>query len=135
MLKLVQIPGLEDQEANEWKVRALVVCGKDPVRSALARWSREHPAGYKAIMKVMRMAAQTERVTNPKHVKRSSNPAHGQVYEMLGYTTVCRLMFFYDERREHCIVCTNDYEKGRGQQDAAFGRCAELKALYERHDL
>jgi len=113
----------------------LVVGGKDPVRAALDRWAREHPAGYKAIMKVMQLAAQQVRITNPKHVKRSGNPAHGQVYEMLGYTSVCRLMFFYDERRDRCIVCTNDYEKGRGDQDAAFRRCAELKGLYERHDL
>jgi hypothetical protein len=42
-------------------------------------------------------------------------------------------MFFYDAEDAALIVCTNEYEKGRGgsdSQDAAFARCAAFKKLY-----
>ncbi len=57
-LELVAIPGLNPQYETKWKIRALVVEGRDPVRAALSRWAKECPSDYKAIMKVMRLAAQ-----------------------------------------------------------------------------
>ena len=129
-LELVEIPGLEPRYETEWKVRALVIECRDPVRAALVRWMREYPDDFKAIMKVMRLAAQQKRVQNQKHVKKSANAKHGNVYEMIAYTGVARLMFFYDETENAIIVCTNEYEKSRGDQDAAFQRCADLRDLY-----
>lgn len=129
-IELLEIPGIEAEHQTVWKVRALVIDGRDPVRVALVRWLREYPDDYKAIMKVMRLAAQQERVINPKHVKKSSNSKHGNAYEMIAYTGVARLMFFYDDREEAIIVCTNEFEKGRGDQSAAFQRCASLRDLY-----
>jgi len=81
----------------------------------------------------MRLAAQLVRVQNPKHVKKSANPRHGNVYEMLAYTGAARLMFFYDDEERALIVCTNEYEKSKGDQDAAFARCAALRELYLKH--
>ncbi len=82
-------------------------------------------------MKVMCLAAQQDRVRNPKHVKKSGNAAHGNVYEMIAYTSRARLMFFYDDAEESLIICTNEYEK-KGDQDAAFARCAALREIYEQ---
>jgi hypothetical protein len=131
MLKLVEIPALDPKLETAWKVRALVVGDKDPVRAALSRWRRERPEDFKRIMKVMGLAAQQERVLNPKHVKKSNNESDGPVYEMLSYTGAARLMFFYDrEAGAAIIVCTNDYEKSRGSQSAAFKLCGELRTLY-----
>lgn len=129
-ITLEDIPGVDARCEKVWKVRALVVDGRDPVRAALARWQKGHPGDYKAILKVMRLAAQQRRVNNPKHVKKSTNPRHENVYEMIAYTGVARLMFFYDERDYALIVCTNEYEKSRGDQDAAFQRCDEFRKLY-----
>src|SRR5437764_1201664 len=129
-LELVEIPGFEPRHETIWKVRALVVNGRDPVRAALARWSQGDQKDYKAIMKVMRLAAQQEHIHNPKHVKKSANPKHSNVYEMLAYTEKARLMFFYDDTERALIICTNEYEKGVGDQDAAFRLCSELRKLY-----
>jgi len=60
-LELVEIPGLEQRFETEWRVRALVVDGKSPVLAALARWHSRNTDDYKAIMKVMRLAAQQEK--------------------------------------------------------------------------
>ena len=130
-IELVEIPGIEPRFETVWKVRALVIDERDPVRTALLQWKREYPKDFRAILKVMRIAAQQRRVLNPKQVKKSTNPKHGDVYEMIAYTGVARLMFFYDEADETLIICTNKYEKGRGEQDAAFERCATLRDLYQ----
>ena len=132
-IELLEIPGIEPRHETVWKVRALVVEDRDPVGDAMYEWGRKHPDDYRAILKVMRLAAQQRRVTNPKHVKISANPDHGDVYEMIAYTGVARLMFFYDETDAAMIVCTNPYEKGRGSQDAAFGRCAAFRDLYRKN--
>jgi hypothetical protein len=132
-LELVEIPGLDNIHQTRWRVRALVIDGRDPVRVALLHWKREYPVDYKAIMKVMRLIGQQDRLRNPKHVKKSNNPAHGPVYEMIAYTGVARLMFFYDERGESLIVCTNEYQKSQGDQDAAFQKCAALRNIYLRY--
>lgn len=40
-------------------------------------------------------------------------------------------MFFYDDRSQDLIICTNAHEKGSSaDQDAAFARCAAYKTLY-----
>jgi hypothetical protein len=129
-LELSDIPGLEARHQSVWKVRALVVDGRNPVLAALVRWQREYPSDYTAIMKVMRLAAQQKRVMNPKHVKKSADDKHGNAYEMIAYTGVARLMFFYDEDEESLIVCTNEFEKGGGDQSAAFQRCVTFRDLY-----
>lgn len=128
-VELQDIPGLDATCQTVWKIRSLAIDGKDPVRAALVDWQRKYPADFKAIYKVMKLAGQQHRVQNPKHIKKSSNPAHGNAYEMIAYTGVCRLMFFYDEQDASIIVCTNPFEKG-GDQDAAFGRCAAFRDLY-----
>jgi hypothetical protein len=129
-VELVEIDGIEKRHETVWKIRALVVADRNPVTEALWRWQRKHPNDYTAILKVMRLAGQQFRVQNPKHVKKSTNPAHGEVYEMLAYTGVARMMFFYDDEDDALIICTNEYEKGGGDQDAAFARCAAFKTLY-----
>lgn len=129
-IELSDIPGLEARHQTEWKVRALVVDGRNPVLAALVRWQREYPSDYKAIMKVMRLAAQQKRVLNPKHVKKSADDKHGNAYEMIAYTGIARLMFFYDEDEESLIICTNEFEKGGGDQSAAFQRCVTFRELY-----
>jgi hypothetical protein len=111
-------------------VRALVVDHHDPVRRALTRWQQDYPNEYKAILKVMRLAAQQRRVLNPRHVKKTNNPRHGDVYEMIAYTGIARLMFFYDDDDDALIICTNEYEKSKGSQESAFQRCADFRDLY-----
>lgn len=129
-IELVEIPGLDTRCQTEWRVRALVVDGRDPVRAALIRWQSDYPDDYKAIMKAMRIAAQQYRVRNPKLVKKSADKKHGNAYEFIAYTNIARLMFFYDEAEDSLIVCTNEFEKGGGDQSAAFKRCVDLRDLY-----
>lgn len=129
-IELQEIDGLEPKYETRWKIRALVIDGKNPVKAALVRWEKEREQDFKKIMKVMRLAAQQDKVRNPTHVKKSTNPAHGNAYEMLAYSDVARLMFFYDETEESVIVCTNEFEKSRGNQSAAFERCVILRDFY-----
>lgn len=132
-ITLAEIPGLDPAVQTVWKVRELVIDDHHPVQVALDRWIKEHPAGHKTILKVMRLAAQQERVLNPKHVKKSTNPKHGDVYEMIAYTEIPRLFFFYEKGTDSLIICTNDFDKGDGDQDAAFKRCADLRDFYRKH--
>jgi hypothetical protein len=132
-IELVDIPELSVPLNAKWQVRALVVDGRDPVRVALFNWKRAYPNDYKAIIKVLKLAASQRRVLNQKHVKKSRNKAHGEVFEAIAYTGIARLMFFYDEREKSLIVCTNEYEKGSGDQDVAFERCAKLRDFYQRN--
>jgi hypothetical protein len=133
-LTLAEIPGLELDPQAIWKVRALVFGypegDRNPTLAALERWNRKYPLAYKTIIKVMKIAALKKRVHNPKHVKQSSNPKHGEVYEMMAYKDVPRLFFFYEEGSENLIICTNEFEKSGGDQDAAFARCACFRDLY-----
>lgn len=130
-ITLEDIPGLDLPAQALWQVKVLVVDGHDEVLPALLRWKREHHEAFKAIVKVLKITAQQHRVHNEKHVRKSTNPAHGDVYEMRAHKKTARMMFFYAEDSDALIICTNPYEKGRGDQDAAFARCAEFKRLFE----
>lgn len=134
-ITLEDIPELDLPAQALWQVKALVVDGRSPALAALADWKRKRPDDYRKILNSMKMAARVHRLTNNrKHVAKNQNPDHGEVFEFIAYTGKARLMFFYDERSEAIIVCTNAHEKGNSsQQDAAFGRCAVYKALYLKH--
>lgn len=133
-ITLTEIPGLDPAVQTVWKVRALVIGDRNPVQAALERWAEDHPNAHKAILKVMRLAAQQQRVKKEEHVKRTSKPRkHGDVYEMRAHTDIARLFFFYEEGSESLIICTNDYDKGNRDQDAAFQRCADLRDFYRKY--
>jgi len=128
-IELVDIPKLSIPIHSRWQVKALVINGRDPARAALVDWKRKHPTDYEAIIKVLKFAASVYRVNNPQHVKQTENQKHGDVYEAIAYTGIACLMFFYDETA-NLIICTNEYEKGRGDHDLAFRRCASLHDYY-----
>lgn len=133
-ISLADIPGIDLGSHMRWRVVALELDGKSPVLAGLLEWKRNNEADYKKIMKVMRIAAQMERVRDPNHVKKSDNPDHKGVYEMRAHKGSARVMFFYSERDRAVIVCTNPYFKSKpsqSEQDNAFALCARMKALYE----
>lgn len=132
-LELIEIPGMELSHQTCWKVRALAVDGSSPALNALLVWAKSQKADYNKIMKVMRIVGQTRYIVDPKKVKKSSNSQHEGVYEMRAHRGHARLMFFYSEEEESVVVCTHDYWKGRGSQDSAFRRCAELRQFYLSH--
>ncbi len=131
-IDLLEIPGLRAEEQGRWQVRALAFDGQSPALVALHEWQKTQPADFKKIMKVMRIVGGMHRVPDENKVKRNENPAHGEVFEMRAHKGHARMMFFYSDRDEAAVVvCTNDFWKGKGSQDAAFARCAKLKQLYE----
>ena len=131
-IELLEIPGLRADEQTRWQVRALAIDGQSPALAALGQWQKNANADYKKIMKVLRIVGGMHRVPDQNKVKRSENPAHGDVYEMRAHKGHARMMFFYSERDDAVVaVCTNDFWKGKGSQDGAFARCAKLKQLYE----
>jgi hypothetical protein len=134
-IELVEIPSVRPEEQSRWKVRALSLDGHSPALVALHEWQKKEFADFKKIMKVMRMVGGMHRVPDQNKVKRCENPAYGEIYEMRAHKGHARLMFFYSEREDAAVVvCTNDYWKEKGSQDAAFARCAKLKQIYESHD-
>lgn len=134
-LELLEIPGVETSHQTSWKIRALAIDGAAPALDALLAWEKSEKADFKKIMKVMRIVGQSERVRDEKHVKKSSNADHENVYEMRAHRGHARLMFFYSEENDAVVVCTNFYWKGKGDQDIAFGQCSRLKQLCRKAKL
>lgn len=136
-LDLQEIPGLSQNDQTHWQVRVLVIetegQRKSPALDALDEWKTNQRGDYNKIFKVMKRVAQTTRVRDPNHVKRSGNPDHGEVYEMRAHRGHARLMFFYARHEKTAVVvCTNAHWKNKGSQDQAFGLCDQLKKLYDK---
>lgn len=135
-VQLLKIPGIEAHYETVWQVRVLEIEGKNLVLESLAEWGRDAPGDYKKVMKILRMVGLTDRIRDPKKVKKSQNPKHKDVYEIRADKGSARLMFFYCRSRQSAVICTNTYWKAKSsqsEQDAAFDRCAKLKAYYERN--
>lgn len=133
-IDLVEFPGLDLPVGARWAIQALRINGKSPALAAILDWKRHRPADYRKIIKVMALVATKQRVTDEKHVKKTSKPQHhGEIYEMRAHRGQARLFFFYDNNKEAVVVCTNEYIKGKGSQDSAFQRCANLRKIYLDH--
>jgi len=134
-IELIQIPGVTNQQQTRWLVRILQINGSDLVRGSLAKWERESPGDYKKIMKVLSILGQVDRIRDEKHVKKSDNPKHDKVYEIRAHRGSARLMFFYSEKTQSAVICTNSYWKAKDskkEQDQAFETCHQLKQIYEQ---
>lgn len=123
-----------------WKLRVLTLekngTKKSPALEALADWSKNQQKDFKKISKVIQRVGQTQRVRDEKHVKKSSNPKHENVYEIRADKGHARLMFFYSEHEKTAVfVCTNPYWKNQGSQDQAFETCDKLRRLYEQQKI
>lgn len=137
--KVTKVDGISDlsQEHWIWKLRVLTLekdnITKSPALEALSDWAKNQKPDFKKIIKVIQLVGQTHRVQNPKHVKKSSDPKHDNVYEIRADKGHARLMFFYSEDEGTAIfVCTNPYWKGDGSQDQAFETCNKLRLAYEK---
>jgi hypothetical protein len=94
------------------------------------RWKCEYHYDFKAIMKSDALGCPAEETAKSKPCKEVSKCKHRNLYEMIAYTGVARLMFFYDDTEN----ATEEHEKSRGDQDAAFQRCADLRDLYVAYE-
>lgn len=140
--KVAKVDGISDlsQEHWLWKLRVLTIekdnIKKSPALEALVDWSQNQKPDFKKIKKVIQIVGQTHRVKNEKHVKASSNPKHENVYEILAYRGLARMMFFYSEDEGTAIfVCTNKFWKTDDNQDQAFETCNKLRIAYEKQKL
>lgn len=134
-VELIQIPGVTNHHQHVWQVRVLQINGRDLVLGSLAEWQRKSPGDYKKIMKVLSMIGQVDRIRDEKKVKRSANPKHDGVYEIRADKGSARLMFFYCEKTQAAVICTNTYWKTKSskkEQDQAFETCHKLKQIYEQ---
>jgi len=123
-----------------WKLRVLTLekngSKKSPALEALVDWSENQEQDFKKISKVIARVGQLHRVQDEKHVKKSSNPKHENVYEIRADKGHARLMFFYSEHEKTAVfVCTNPYWKNKGNQDQAFETCDKFRRLYEQQKL
>jgi hypothetical protein len=134
-IELIQLPGVTNQQQTRWLVRVLQINGRDLVLGSLADWQRKSPGDHKKIMKVLSMIGQVDRIRDEKKVKKSANPKHDGVYEIRADKGSARLMFFYCEKSQSAVICTNAYWKAkssRQEQDQAFETCHKLKQIYEQ---
>lgn len=134
-IQLIQIPGVTNQQQTRWLVRVLQINQRDLVFGSLAEWERKSPGDYKKIMKVLQMIGQLDRIRDEKHVKKSDNPKHDGVYEIRAHKGSARLMFFYSEKAQAAVICTNAYWKAKDskkEQEQAFETCHKLKQIYEQ---
>ena len=140
--KVTKVDGISDlsQEHWLWKLRVLTLekdgIKKSPALEALADWSQNQKADFKKIKKVIQIVGQTHRVHDKKHVKKSSNLKHENVYEMRAHRGLARMMFFYSEDEGTAIfVCTNKFWKTDDNQDQAFDACNNFRIAYEKQKL
>jgi len=136
-VELIQIPGVTNHHQLVWQVRVLQVNGRDFVLGSLVEWQRTSPGDYKKIMKVLSMIGQVDRIRDEKKVKKSTNPKHDGVYEIRADKGSARLMFFYCEKTQAAVICTNTYWKAKDskkEQDQAFETCHKLKLIYEQQN-
>ena len=140
--KVTKVDGISDlsQEHWLWKLRVLTLekdsIKKSPALEALVDWSQNQKPDFKKIKKVIQIVGQTHRVQNEKHVTKSSNKKHENVYEIRADKGHARLMFFYSEDEGTAIfVCTNPYWKGEGNHDQAFETCNNFRIAYEKQNL
>jgi hypothetical protein len=134
-IELIQIPGVTNHQQTHWLVRVLRINGRDLVLGSLVEWERNSPGDYKKIMKVLSMIGQVDRIRDEKKVKKSGNAKHDGVYEIRADKGSARLMFFYCEKSQSAVVCTNTYWKTKSskkEQDQAFETCHKLKQIYEQ---
>jgi hypothetical protein len=134
-IELIQIPGVTNQHQTRWLVRVLQFNDRDLVLGSLVKWKRESPSDYNKIMKVLQMIGQLDRIRDEKHVKKSDNPKHDKVYEIRAHRGSARLMFFYCEKNQSAVICTNTYWKAKDskkEQDQAFETCHKLKQIYDQ---
>ena len=134
-VELIHVPGVTNQHQTHWLVRVLQINGRNLVLGDLAEWQRKSPGDYKKIMKVLSMIGQVDRVRDEKKVKKSANPKHDGVYEIRADKGSARLMFFYCEKTQAAVICTNTYWKTKSskkEQDQAFETCHKLKQIYEQ---
>lgn len=134
-VELIQIPGVTNHHQFVWQVRVLQINGRDLVLGSLGEWQRKSPGDYKKIMKVLSMIGQLDRIRDEKKVKKSANPKHDEVYEIRADKGSARLMFFYCEKTQAAVICTNTYWKTKSskkEQDQAFETCHKLKQIYEQ---
>jgi putative component of toxin-antitoxin plasmid stabilization module len=135
-VELIQIPGVTNHQQLVWQVRVLQINNRNLVLGPLAEWERKSPGDYRKIMKVLSMIGQVDRIRDEKKVKKSSNPKHDGVYEIRADKGSARLMFFYCEKTQAAVICTNTYWKTKSskkEQDQAFETCHILKQRYEQH--
>lgn len=140
--KVTKVDGISDisQKHWLWKLRVLTLekdnITKSPALEALVDWEKNQKPDFKKIKKVIQIVGQTDRVKNEKHVVKSSNAKHENVYEIRADKGHARLMFFYSEDEGTAIfACTNPYWKGKGSQDEAFETCNKLRIAYEKQKL
>ena len=134
-VELIQIPGVTNHQQTHWLIRALQINGRDLVLGSLVEWQRKSPGDYKKIMKVLSMIGQVDRIRDEKKVKKSANPKHDGIYEIRADKGSARLMFFYCEKTQAAVICTNTYWKTKSskkEQDQAFETCHKLKQIYEQ---
>ena len=112
-LELIQIPGVANHHQSFWLVRVLQIDGKNLVLGPLVEWSRNSKSDYKKIMKVLTMIGQVHRIWDQKKVKKSNNPKHEGVYEIRAHKDSARLMFFYCDKKQQVVICTNTYWKSK----------------------
>jgi len=132
-IRLLEIPGLDERDQTECKIRVLSIDGSDLVLGHLEQWRINQKEDFKKIMKVMKLAACHKRVRNEKHVRKTGIKEQGPVYEMRADKGHARLFFFYDDTDDQLIVCTNTYWKGKGAKKAqhhAFEHCSKLRTIY-----
>jgi putative component of toxin-antitoxin plasmid stabilization module len=134
-IELIQIPGVTNHDQIIWQVRVLQINGRNAVLGPLIEWERKSPGDYKKIMKVLSIIGQVNRVRDEKKVKKSANPKHDGVYEIRADKGSARLMFFYCQKAQAAVICTNTYWKTKSskkEQDQAFETCHKLKQIYEQ---
>lgn len=134
--ELKEVDGLSESDQTHWKIRILTVNQngetKSPAMDSLEEWSKNQKADFNKIIKVMKRVGQTTRVKDPKHVKKSTNEKHEDVYEMRADKGHARLMFFYSQKNKTAVaVCTNPFWKGKGDQNQAFEICDQMRKIYE----
>lgn len=136
-VRLVDIAAVKIEWQTVHRIKALEINGRSPALDALAEWAQDNQRDYNRLMHSIKLVCQNIRVHNPKYIKKSRNPRHGDVYEIRADKGLPRLFCFYSRSSDQVVICTHGWGKqsSRRQQDAEFEKCVKFKRLYEDYGL
>ncbi|MFP4379776.1 MAG: type II toxin-antitoxin system RelE/ParE family toxin [Candidatus Sumerlaeia bacterium] len=130
-IELIEIPGVSEEWEMEHKIRAVAINGRSDVLSFL--WEVAKSKGKKGKSKAwmaMRLIAENASPPREPHVKKCKG-IDEDIYEMRQNNY--RIFFFYSEDGQAIAVCTNRYQKGKGNdrkaQNEAIKKAAKLRIL------
>jgi len=110
-VQLVDIDAVKKEWQTAHAIKALEIEGRSMALAGLSEWARNNQKDYKRLMHAVKLVCGNDYVRNPKYLKKSDNPNHGDVYEIRADKGLPRLFCFYSRGAKAVVICTHGWGK------------------------